>query len=106
MCLGPGYVQHTRPSEHAVSELEHMLPTIPERFLCDRDLRKNSLRGTLPTTAFAALTALERLYMDANQLSGYLPSSLSLLTALKSVYVGDNWFSGSLPTFNSQLQHL
>ena len=70
------------------------------------DLRKNSLRGTLPAGAFAALTSLTQLYMDANQLSGTLDGSLALLTALRFIHLGDNYFSGTLPNLNSQLQLL
>jgi len=60
------------------------------------DLAENSLSGPLPDALYD-LTTLEYLYLFDNQLTGTLSEGLSQLGSLKHLFLGDNNLSGPLP---------
>ena len=60
------------------------------------DLAENSLSGPLPDALYD-LTTLEYLYLFDNQLTGTLSERLSQLVSLKHLFLGDNDLSGPLP---------
>jgi hypothetical protein len=65
--------------------------------LTDLRLNANQLSGTIPST-LGNLTNLGNLRLDANQLSGTIPSSLGNLTNLGELYLGGNQLSGTIPS--------
>ncbi|KAK3265921.1 hypothetical protein CYMTET_25424, partial [Cymbomonas tetramitiformis] len=60
-------------------------------------LNANSLSGPLPTQ-LGHLTMLTTWQQYSNSLTGSLPTEIGLMTALKNVVLNSNIFSGSLPT--------
>ena len=53
-----------------------------------------------------ALTSLENLNLEANQLSGEIPAELGNLTNLQSLYFHDNWLSEEIPARLGDLTNL
>ena len=62
------------------------------------DLSFNFLRGNVPGDALAALTSLQELILDDNQLTSHLPSSstFAALGSLKTLSLNRNLLTGSL----------
>jgi gliding motility-associated-like protein len=63
------------------------------------DLQNNQLRGKLHDTLnLHQLSALKRLYLNGNLLSGKLPDRLNQLSNLLTLHLYDNSFTGNIPT--------
>jgi Leucine-rich repeat (LRR) protein len=62
------------------------------------DLEANNLSGTLPTT-LGNLTGLQDLSLENNLLTGPLPSSFTNLASIRIVKLSGNSLTGSIPTF-------
>jgi Leucine-rich repeat (LRR) protein len=65
----------------------------------------NKLVGPLPEAMFRpTITALQRLDVGANNLTGGLPTSLSFATHLKTLMLFDNMLTGEIPNVLGQLE--
>ncbi|OMO52214.1 hypothetical protein COLO4_37353 [Corchorus olitorius] len=63
------------------------------------DFRMQHFGGTI-SPAFANLSALNYIYLNANNLTGPIPDSLTRLPQLKLLDVSNNNLSGNIPQFN------
>jgi hypothetical protein len=61
-------------------------------------LNANRLSGPLPSEIGLLGGSLKNLFMDANKFQGLIPSELGLLTALTCLAIARNSFDGELPT--------
>ena len=68
-------------------------------------LNDNQLSGSIPST-LGNLTNLEVLNLSDNQLSGSIPSTLGNLTNLEHLYLDNNQLSGSIPSTLGNLTNL
>ena len=68
-------------------------------------LEANGLTGPIPSS-LGSLTNLEQLWLFRNQLTGSIPSSLSSLTNLTQLALDDNQLTGSIPSSLSSLTNL
>jgi hypothetical protein len=68
-------------------------------------LQINQLSGSIPNS-LSALSNLTWLYLNNNQLSGSIPNSLSALTNLTRLGLANNQLSGSIPNSLSALTNL
>ena len=59
-------------------------------------LNNNNLSGTIPST-LGKLSALTQLYLSNNNLSGEIPAELGNLSKLRRLYLNNNNLSGPLP---------
>ena len=69
------------------------------------ELFNNRLSGTIPKE-LGQLTQLQRLYLWGNQLSGTIPKELGQLTQLQVLYLDNNQLSGTIPPELGQLTEL
>ncbi|KAL6603698.1 hypothetical protein ACP70R_044059 [Stipagrostis hirtigluma subsp. patula] len=60
-------------------------------------LSRNGLAGEIPDTAFAPVTALQKLHLEENAFAGPIPRSLASLPRLLELDLSDNNFSGPIP---------
>jgi hypothetical protein len=63
------------------------------------DLRRNGLTGSIPATFGTNMTRLEQLFVDGNDLTGTVPSSLGQIPSLTSFLFSDNSLTGSVDSF-------
>ncbi|TPX64167.1 hypothetical protein CcCBS67573_g08482 [Chytriomyces confervae] len=69
-------------------------------------LQANSLTGTIPST-IGAMTKLTIIDIGLNGLTGEIPSSISQMSALQEMYIGFNKLSGEIPSsVSSMASHL
>ncbi|RHN72012.1 putative leucine-rich repeat domain, L domain-containing protein [Medicago truncatula] len=61
------------------------------------DLGNNKLLGPIPTKLFNSSMHLKHVLFDHNQLTGGIPSTLSLVSTVEVVYLSHNELEGSLP---------
>ncbi|KAI8832272.1 hypothetical protein BJ741DRAFT_614887 [Chytriomyces cf. hyalinus JEL632] len=74
--------------------------------LVNLHLQANSLTGTIPST-IGAMTKLTIIDIGLNGLTGEIPSSISQMSALQEMYVGFNKLTGEIPTsVSSMASHL
>jgi hypothetical protein len=59
-------------------------------------LESNNLTGTIPSS-LGSLTELTFLYINYNNLKGTIPSSLASLTKLATLYLDENALTGLVP---------
>ena len=57
-------------------------------------LSNNLISGALPTTAFAALSNLQLLWLDDNALSGDITNTFASMSFLQGLVLEDNLFQG------------
>jgi len=72
--------------------------TCGETTVIEIERTTQNLTGTIPD--LSALTNLQRLYFNGNQLSGSIPN-FSALINLQELYLTDNQLSGNIPTFST-----
>jgi hypothetical protein len=70
------------------------------------NLSQNRFSGPLPEVGENACGSLTHLLMDANYISGAIPSSLSRCHRLKVLSLPDNQFNGSIPASWGELHQL
>uniref|UniRef100_A0A7N0T234 Protein kinase domain-containing protein n=1 Tax=Kalanchoe fedtschenkoi TaxID=63787 RepID=A0A7N0T234_KALFE len=75
------------------------------QFLEVLDLRLCGIRGVIPSS-LGNLTALSRLYLSDNTLTGSIPLSMGQLSGLKFLDVSHNMLTGSIPPSFSALGNL
>ncbi|KAI8828281.1 hypothetical protein BJ741DRAFT_626885 [Chytriomyces cf. hyalinus JEL632] len=69
-------------------------------------IQANSLTGTIPST-IGAMTKLTIIDIGLNGLTGEIPSSISQMSALQEMYIGYNKLTGEIPTsVSSMASHL
>ncbi|KAJ3250703.1 hypothetical protein HDU77_006431 [Chytriomyces hyalinus] len=69
-------------------------------------LQANSLTGTIPSTV-GAMTKLTIIDIGLNGLTGEIPSSISQMSALQEMYIGYNKLTGEIPSsVSSMASHL
>ena len=66
--------------------------------LTSYSLEGNQLMGELPWVEMGRFTALTRLELQQNRISGLLPATIGLLTDLEMLHIFSNSMQGTLPT--------
>ncbi|XP_024022659.1 putative receptor-like protein kinase At3g47110 [Morus notabilis] len=69
-------------------------------------LSENNFGGVLPNSIANLSTRLTKLFLEANQISGSIPTSLENLVNLMILSMWDNRFTGVIPTSLGKLQNL
>ena len=67
-------------------------------------LSNNDLDGTIPS--MSALINLQKLYLQNNLLTGFIPSDLTSATSLLEIYLDGNMLEGSIPSGIANLTNL
>lgn len=67
-------------------------------------LHQNNLSGSIPD--FSSMTKLRALYLDSNDLTSTIPTSIGELTSLIDFRLGSNELTGTLPTELGNLENL
>jgi Leucine-rich repeat (LRR) protein len=97
------FSSNTPPALSVVSQWKGMRLTGDR--VTELDLNANNLSGTIPS-ALGNLSELKGLYLNGNQLSGSIPAELGNLSHLESITLYGNQLSGSIPTTFGNLNTL
>ncbi|XP_061357245.1 probable leucine-rich repeat receptor-like protein kinase At1g35710 [Gastrolobium bilobum] len=91
--------------------LQELHGGIPEEFnklskLETLYLDRNQLSGNVPSSLFGSMKSLSGLGLSENKLSGSIPSSIGSLTSLTNIDLHQNKFGGSIPASIGNLRNL
>ncbi len=92
---------------HASGRIPQWVADLTTQKLASITLHSNQLTGPIPTpTPPKAPTALERLRLSGNKLTGTIPESLCSAPDLETLSLGNNQLSGSIPKCLEDLSKL
>ncbi|KAL0306806.1 UNVERIFIED_CONTAM: putative LRR receptor-like serine/threonine-protein kinase [Sesamum radiatum] len=107
----PNSIGFLRKLERLSLTRNHVVGTIPWSIFNISSLQRigltgNKLSGTLPLDICQHLPELEYLLLSINELSGNIPTSISMCAKLKALSLSFNNFSGSIPIAIGNLTEL